>query len=125
MKIVCEIFVMISAFLHLIFFKFESIDFLKPSTLKRFNLTPEEGKVVKVWAFNQGFYNLFLAIGLMASIALLNTNFMSSGIILAQFILLTMVGADVVLIISAPKSYKAGLIQAIPATIAFILSLFL
>lgn len=122
---VAQAFMLVSAILHILFFKIESIDFLKPSTLKRFNLTPEEGKMVKVWAFNQGFYNLFLAMGLFVSIVLMHTNLVSESLVLGRFILLTMVGAGVVLIISAPKSYKAGLIQAIPALIAFILSLIL
>lgn len=115
-------FVGLTALLHLLFFKLESIDFMKSSTLKKFGLNPDQGAIVKIWAFNQGFYNLFLALGLLYSLVLVYGNQFESGIVLARFILLTVFGAGLVLLASAPKKFSAALVQGIPALIGFVLS---
>lgn len=112
--------IFITAILHCLFFKLESIDFMKVSVLKKFGLTQEEGAIVKIWAFNQGFYNLFLALGLFFSLFLLNSNQIEKGVILSSFILLTIFGAGIVLICSSPKSYPAALLQSLPALTALI-----
>ena len=121
MLIAAQIFIAITAILHCLFFKIESIDFMKPQTLKKFGLTPEIGEHVKVWAFNQGFYNLFLAFGLFYSLYLLNTSSLLQGKTLALFILLTIFGAGVVLAFSAPQSRVAAMIQAGPALVGAVL----
>jgi putative membrane protein len=115
----------LTALLHCFFFKLESVDFMKTKVLRRFGLKEHEGAVVKIWAFNQGFYNLFLALGLFYALYLIQLANNSSGILLAQFILLTIFGAGLVLLISAPKKYVAAMMQAVPAAIGFIASLFL
>jgi len=120
MKKVSAFFMGITAILHILFFKLESIDFMKPETLKRFGLDEHSGEFVKTWAFNQGFYNLFLAIGLIYSIFLLFKGNVERGVTLASFILLTITGAGLVLYISVPEKFSAALIQAIPAIIALI-----
>jgi len=125
MLILCTLFISITAILHVLFFKLESIDFMKARVLKRFGLTIEQGAVVKVWALNQGFYNLFLALGLGYSIYLLHGTHFESGKTLAQFILLSISGAGFVLLLSAPKKFPAALAQAVPALTAFLLTLFL
>lgn len=120
MNNLASIFIFITAVLHCLFFKLESIDFMKTSVLKKFGLTKEEGIIVKIWAFNQGFYNLFLALGLFFSLFLLNTNQSEKGILLSSFILLTIISAGVVLLYSSPKSYPAALLQSLPALTALI-----
>lgn len=123
MKTAATIFIFLTAILHCLFFKLESIDFMNERTLKRFGLSVEQGKIVKVWAFNQGFYNLFLAIGLFFSLFLLQGTHVESGQILAGFILSVITGAGVVLFISSPKSYPAAILQSLPAVLG-LLSLF-
>jgi putative membrane protein len=124
MTIVFIAFTLLTAILHCLFFKLESIDFMKTKVLRRFGLSEEQGAVVKVWAFNQGFYNLFLSLGLFYSIYLHHSGSTEQGILLARFILLTIVGAGMVLFVSAPKKYVAALVQAIPALFALIASFF-
>ncbi|HVJ64757.1 MAG TPA: DUF1304 domain-containing protein [Bdellovibrionota bacterium] len=118
-------FIAITALLHIFFFKLESLDFMKPRTLKRFALTPEDGIVVKIWAFNQGFYNLFLAIGLVYALDQMHRGHPNEGKVLAQFILLAITGAGLVLGYSAPQKKVAAAVQALPALIGFLLTLFL
>lgn len=53
----------LAALVHVYIFVIESLRFVTPSTMKAFGIgTTEEAKIMKPWAFNQGFYNLFLAI---------------------------------------------------------------
>lgn len=120
MNIFVSICIFITAVLHCLFFKLESIDFMKANVLKKFGLTKDEGTIIKVWAFNQGFYNLFLALGLFFSLFLLNSEQTDKGVLLSSFILLTIIGAGVVLLYSSPKSYPAALLQSLPALIALI-----
>ncbi len=125
MMIIFTLFVAVTALLHVMFFKLESVDFMKARVLKRFGLNHDQGVIVKVWAFNQGFYNLFLAFGLFYSLFLVHGDRIESGIVLAQFILVTLTGAGFVLLVSAPKKYPAALAQSVPALLGFVTSFFL
>lgn len=95
---------------------------MKPEVLTRFKLDETSGEFVRVWAFNQGFYNLFLAIGLIYSLYLIYKKEYKTGKTLANFILLTIVGAGCVLYFSAPNSTLGAVLQATPA-LAGLLSL--
>ena len=120
MKYITYFFLSLSALLHIVFFKIESIDFMKPEVLARFKLNETSGSFVRVWAFNQGFYNLFLAIGLFYSLYLLYKKEHRTGKTLANFILLTIVGAGCVLYFSAPNSTLGAALQAMPALFGFL-----
>lgn len=52
----------VAALLHVYIFVLESVLWTKPAALKTFGTSPEEAAATKELAFNQGFYNLFLAI---------------------------------------------------------------
>ena len=56
------------AALHLWFFALESYFWDKPLGLKTFGQTRQQAEATKVLAFNQGFYNAFLAAGLIWSL---------------------------------------------------------
>ncbi len=120
MNTLATLFILLTAILHCLFFKLESIDFMSERTLKRFGLNTEQGSIVRVWAFNQGFYNLFLALGLFFSLFLLHGKHPESGQILAGFILLLISGAGAVLFISSPKKYVAAILQSLPALLGFL-----
>ncbi|MGI8768458.1 MAG: DUF1304 domain-containing protein [Propionibacteriaceae bacterium] len=64
----------LAALVHVYIFVIESLRFVTPSTMKAFGIrSREEAEVMKPWAFNQGFYNLFLAViaavGVVVSLA--------------------------------------------------------
>jgi putative membrane protein len=117
---IAQLFIGLTALLHLLFFKLESLDFMNPEVLSRFGLNEQNAEFVRVWAFNQGFYNLFLALGLLYSFFLIYFKKKSSGVLLCSFILLTIVGAGIVLFFSAPQKYLAALIQTVPALLGLI-----
>jgi len=58
------LFAFIAAALHVFIFTMESLTWTTPATWKRFGLASQaDAETTKPLAYNQGFYNLFLAIG--------------------------------------------------------------
>ena len=120
MLFIAQILMLIVALLHCLFFKLESLDFMKPKVLKRFGLDASSGEIAKIWAFNQGFYNLFLAFGLFFALYLFQVERIIEAQILAYFILWTIVGAGAVLFISSRNSRVAAMIQGLPALLGIV-----
>ena len=56
------VFASLAAVLHVYIFVLESFQWTSPRTRATFGTTQEEAETTKLLAFNQGFYNLFLAI---------------------------------------------------------------
>ncbi|MET3173105.1 UNVERIFIED_ORG: putative membrane protein [Arthrobacter sp. UYCu721] len=64
MILVSLLFAFIAAALHVYIFTMESLTWTTPATWKRFGLASQaDAETTKPLAYNQGFYNLFLAIG--------------------------------------------------------------
>ncbi len=121
------IFAGIAGLLHVLFFKLESLDWRKPKTWKTFGLESQaDADTTASLAFNQGFYNLFLAIGTFVGIGLIafcDTRD-TMGWTLIVFACGSMLAAAVVLISSGGKSYaRAASIQGLPALLAVVASL--
>lgn len=58
------VFAFIAALLHVCIFTMESITWTRPATWKRFSVTSQaDAETTRPLAYNQGFYNLFLALG--------------------------------------------------------------
>lgn len=110
-----SVFVFIGAVIHLLIFLMESVLWSKPAIWKRFGIASQaDADTVKPMAYNQGFYNVFLAIGAGTGLVMLGTlNWQQGGIALAIFAAASMVLAAVVLITSSPKLARAALIQGL------------
>ncbi len=122
MLIAGSVFVFVAAVIHLFIFFLESIAWSKPSTWKRFGLkTQAEADIVKPMAFNQGFYNVFLAVGAGLGLVLLGTGLTQAGLALAIFSCASMVAAALVLITSSPKLWRAALLQGAAPLIGVVL----
>ena len=110
----------ISAGLHVYFFYLESISFKSsPRTQRIFigRAGENNADLVKVSSsllFNQGFYNLFLALGTLFGL-------FANHPILIRFTLLFYVAAGAVLFISSPTKYQGAVIQSVPALLALLL----
>lgn len=64
MTVAALVFASLAALLHVYIWSMESITWRQPGTWRRFGLTTQaEADANAVFAYNQGFYNLFLAIG--------------------------------------------------------------
>ena len=106
------VFVAIAAIIHKYIFFMESITWTKPATWKRFGLrSQEEADTVRPMAYNQGFYNLFLALGIIVGIILILVGQVDVGRAVALFGALSMVAAATVLVTSNPKLARAAALQ--------------
>lgn len=116
MNIVSQVFALLAAALHVFIFCMESLWFMQPKVHKRFGAaTAADAEARRLFAFNQGFYNLFLAIGVVIGLALLHT---AGNVVVGQTLVLfscaCMLGAGVVLFFSAGRSMlRATVIQGI------------
>ncbi len=106
--------VSIAAALHVVIFVLESVRWSKPSTWRAFGIkTQADADVVRPMAFNQGFYNLFLAGGIVVGL-LLATTAPQAGFAIVFFAAVSMVLAATVLISTSPKLARAALVQGLP-----------
>ncbi len=107
----------LAALLHVYIFYLESLAWTGPVARRTFGTgTVEEASVQKELAFNQGFYNLFLAIAVGLGIIIYATGSHDVGATLVLTGAGSMVAASLVLLLSSPQRAAAALKQgAIPA----------
>jgi putative membrane protein len=116
------IFAALAALLHVyIIFTMESLTWTSPRTRAAFGTTPEEAETTKLLAFNQGFYNLFLAIVAGIGIAGVALGHKAVGAVLLFAGVGSMAAAAVVLLLSAPDKARAALTQGTFPAIAIVL----
>ncbi len=107
---------------HVMFFFVESLWWTTPKVRERFRQTPEQAAQTQVLAFNQGFYNLFLAIGTFAGLALGFAGQPHLGLMLVAWNCLTMVAAGIVLASSAPEMRRGAMVQIAPPLLFLVLA---
>ena len=120
-----SIFVGLAALIHLYIFYLESIAWSKPKTWKTFGVASQaDADTTRPMAYNQGYYNAFLAGGIIVGIILLFTpGTQQGGFALAVFGALSMVLAATVLITSNRRLARAAAIQGVLPLIGIILLL--
>jgi putative membrane protein len=109
--------VAVVALLHVWIFVLESFLWTKRVGRRVFGTTVEQAETTKVLALNQGFYNLFLAAGLVWGIVAKNCAFE-----IKVFFLVCVIVAGIVGGITAKRSIL--IVQALPALIALLLVFF-
>lgn len=115
------IFAALAALLHVYIFVMESLTWTSPRTRATFGTTPEEAETTRLLAFNQGFYNLFLAIVSGIGIAALATGCPAVGAALVFAGVGSMLAAAVVLVLSSPDKARAAITQGTFPLIAVVL----
>ncbi|MFC8302588.1 DUF1304 domain-containing protein [Specibacter sp. NPDC057265] len=119
---VALIFAGLSALVHVYIFVLESLLWTAPATRKSFGTTETQAAATKEMAFNQGFYNLFLALVAGAGIWAVATGNEGVGSALLFAGCGSMVLAGLVLLISSPSKAKAAVIQLSMPLIAVVLA---
>lgn len=112
------IFAGLAALLHVYIFTMESLTWTSPRTRAVFGTTAQEAETTKELAFNQGFYNLFLAIVTAAGIIMWFIGNRSAGSALIAAGTGSMVAAALVLLLSSPDKSRAALTQGVLPFIA-------
>lgn len=124
LKWVSYTFFALSAIIHIIFFVAESVLFQKPDGYKIFKLNQADHAAAKIWAFNQGFYNLFLAIGMIIGLYFVHQGRREAAGLLVSFCGLSMIGAGLVLFLSAPHLRRGAYAQILPPLLGFFFLIF-
>ena len=104
----------LAGLIHVLFFCMESLWWTKPAVYRRFRSTASQAQTTKSLAFNQGFYNLFLAAGAFGGLALIAAGYHRAGMILIAWNCASMLAAAVVLAASSPQMMRGALIQGLP-----------
>lgn len=74
MLLVVQVLAALAGLLHVYIFVMESVRFADPKVHQgTFKTDPADLEAVKPWAYNQGWYNLFLAIGALLGAVLVRT----------------------------------------------------
>ncbi|MDR6867620.1 putative membrane protein [Microbacterium resistens] len=104
----------IAALVHVYIFYMESIAWTGERARKTFGTgTVAEAETQKALAFNQGFYNLFLAIAVALGIALFALGHTAVGATLVFTGAGSMAAASLVLLLSSPDKASAALKQGV------------
>jgi putative membrane protein len=112
---------------HVMAFVFESLLWTRPEVFARFGIgSAEEAETIKVMAYNQGFYNLALAVGVTVGLVLLTRSgdAFVAGKAIAIFGTACMTVAGVVLASSGRSYLRSASIQFGLSALALILVIF-
>ncbi|MGZ6777521.1 MAG: DUF1304 domain-containing protein [Mycobacterium sp.] len=105
------IFAGLAALLHVYIFVMESLTWTSPRTRATFGTTVEEAETTKLLAFNQGFYNLFLAVVTATGIVAMCLGHSAVGAALVFAGVGSMLAAAAVLLASSPDKARAAVTQ--------------
>lgn len=110
----------LAALLHVFIFYLESMAWTTPRARAIFGLTEQEADSTREMAFNQGFYNLFLAVEVLVGVIVTTT---AGGIGLALTLAgtVSMSGAAAVLWLTSPDKRGAALKQGLLPVAAVVL----
>ena len=122
MSIIAAVFAALAAILHVYIFLMESAWWTRPAIWKRFGLANQaEAETTRVLAYNQGFYNLFLAIGTGIGVVVFFAGSPAVGAGLMFFGMGSMVLAAIVLTTSGPGRLRSALTQGTLPLIGIVL----
>jgi putative membrane protein len=115
------IFAGLAALLHVYIWVMESLQWTSPRTRAAFGTTEEEAQTTKLLAFNQGFYNLFLAIITAVGIVIGGFGHYDAACALIFAGTGSMLAAAVVLLASSPDKVRAAVMQGTFPLLAVVL----
>ncbi|MGI9126096.1 MAG: DUF1304 domain-containing protein [Mycobacterium sp.] len=118
---VALIFAALAALLHVYIFVLESLRWTSPRTRAAFGTTAEQAEATKELAFNQGFYNLFLAVVTGVGVVMVVLGHRSAGAALVFAGVGSMLAAALVLLTSSPDKARAAVTQGTLPLVAVVL----
>jgi putative membrane protein len=119
MLTVALVFAGLAALVHVYIFWLEALAFDTVGR-KAFGISADDAALMKSWAYNQGFYNLFLAIGTGVGVAISHTN-RDGGVALVLLGVGSMLAAALVLITSDPSKARGAVVQGTFPAICLVL----
>jgi len=107
---------LLPALMHVYIFWMETWGWGKASSVRAFGVQASDVETLRPWAFNQGWYNLFLAAAVFGGLAWGGFG----GTLLAVYGLGSMVAAALVLVLSSPSKARSAAIQGLPAALGLV-----
>ncbi|NUP74679.1 MAG: DUF1304 domain-containing protein [Sinomonas sp.] len=114
------VFAGIAALVHVYIFYLESFAWTAARTRSTFGISPEQAEASKELTFNQGFYNLFLAVAAGLGVVLVAAGATAVGATLVFVGAGSMVAAGLVLLLSSPSKAGAALKQLVPPALGVV-----
>ena len=121
MLLIASILAGIAALIHVYIWVLESMLWQSARARRIFGTTPDEARTTAPLALNQGFYNLFLAITVLAGLALVASDALAAGLTALLIGTASMTGAGLVLIASDHTKARAAAVQAVVPLLAVVL----
>jgi putative membrane protein len=113
----------LAGLLHVYFFLLESVLFRKPFAHRTFGIKdPAEVETLAFSMLNQGFYNLFLAVGTLVGVVGTVRGWEPQGPTLVVFCCACMVAAALVLFVARPRMVRGALVQGLLPLLALVLA---
>ncbi len=103
----------IAALVHVYIFWLESFAWTSPSGRAVFGTTEQEAQATRALAYNQGFYNLFLAVAVVVGIVLVAAGQQAVGVTAVLIGAGSMAAAALVLLLSDRTKTSAALKQGV------------
>jgi putative membrane protein len=116
----------VAAVLHIVFFVFESVLWTRPAVYARFGIASrQQAETIRPMAYNQGFYNLALAVGVLVGVVLVGQGGDAAlvGRAVVIFGTATMSVAGIVLASTGRSYLRAAALQFVPAAAALVLAI--
>lgn len=110
----------VAALIHVFIFWLESVAWTTPRARATFGTSAEEAQATREMAFNQGFYNLFLAVLVAIGVILFATGATAAGAALVFAGAGSMTAASLVLLLSSPDKASAALKQGVIPTLGVV-----
>jgi putative membrane protein len=124
MTIAATVVALLAAILHVGIFVMESVGWTRPTVWRRFNLhDQQQADATRDLAFNQGFYNLFLAVAAIVGVVLVWVGVAPVGWTLVITAVATMLAAAVVLSTLGREFLRPAATQGVIPLIALVLSI--
>lgn len=112
------VFFSMAALIHIGFFYLEAFALAKKPQLMKVN--PQHFDTLRPWCVNQGYYNLFLAIGMIAGLICVLLQRREAAGALVGFCGLFMIGAGIVLRLTVPTLKRGFYLQTFPPLLGFL-----
>ncbi|WP_030485305.1 DUF1304 domain-containing protein [Nocardioides aequoreus] len=122
MLLVAQLLAGLAAAVHVYIFVLESLRWTHPSTRRVFGTTAETAETTRQLAYNQGFYNLFLAAGAVAGALLVGTD-RAVGTALLVLSVGSMLAAALVLVLSDRGKVRPAVVQGLLPALTLLLLL--
>jgi putative membrane protein len=121
---VAVVFAVVAALIHVLFFVLESLLFRRPFAWQTFGVrSQEDAETTRDWALNQGFYNLFLAVGVFVGVLLAASSdpaIVGAGVGMVVLATGSMLAAAIVLLVTKPALLRGVLIQGVAPLLAIV-----